>query len=256
MSTSIKQVYYLEELAANAWPAEVVQLVDGWRFRHTPDVTSRRVNSVWPNNAGRYLTLAQKLDLVEAFYDSRGLLARFQICPAAQPSDLDDILAVRGYSVDAPTFVQSTDIKSLLHRLTASPETAVSLNTHLPDAWIDFQQAQYNLTPAQVAARRKAFNRIGPRAIFALVEMPGKTAGIGLGILERGWLGIFGMMTHPDHRRQGIATAVLQALARWGQIQGADQAYLQVMENNEIAHPLYYQAGFSTQYQYHYRQSA
>jgi hypothetical protein len=74
MSAYIDDVYYLEELAANAWPAEAVQLVDGWRFRYTPGVTSRRVNSVWPNNPGRYLTTSQKLDLVEAFYSPTAFL--------------------------------------------------------------------------------------------------------------------------------------------------------------------------------------
>lgn len=254
MDAPVEAVYYLEELAANAWPAKVVQLVDGWRFRYTPDVTSRRVNSVWPNNPGHYLTLSQKLDLVEAFYARRNLPARFQICRAAQPADLDEQLAERGYQIDAPTFVQSTAIDSVL-QLVPNPETAVSLHTTLPDDWINFQQTQYHLSQEQVAARKMAFDRIGPRTVFALVPVDGKTAGIGLAILERGWLGIFGMMTHPDIRRQGIATAVLHALARWGRSQGASQAYLQVMENNEKARPLYNRAGFSTQYHYHYRQS-
>jgi hypothetical protein len=44
MGASVDEIYYLEELAANGWPAEVVQLVDGWRFRYTSEVGSRRVN--------------------------------------------------------------------------------------------------------------------------------------------------------------------------------------------------------------------
>lgn len=253
METTTADVYYLEELAANAWTAEVVQLVDGWRFRYTPGVSSRRVNSVWPNNPGRYLTVSHKLDLVEAFYARRGLPARFQICPAALPADLDEILARRGYLVDAPTFVQTAKISMVLEQLPANLETAVSLHTSIPGDWLHFQMVQYNLTGQQAAARKAALNRIGPRRVFAMVEVGGQTAGIGLGILERGWLGIFGMMTHPEMRRQGIAKAILQALARWGQSQGATQAYLQVMENNIQAFPLYTGAGFVTQYQYYYR---
>ena len=38
----------LEELAMNAWPAEVVQTVAGWRLRFTQGV-SRRANSAWSN---------------------------------------------------------------------------------------------------------------------------------------------------------------------------------------------------------------
>jgi GNAT superfamily N-acetyltransferase len=256
MVAFVTDVYYLEELAANAWPAEVVQLVDGWRFRYTPGVSSRRVNSVWPNNIGRYLTVDQKLELVEAFYVRRGLPARFQICPAAQPADLDDILAQRGYLVDAPTYVQTSRISIILEQLSHRSETAVTLHTTIPTDFTAFQQSQYKLTAEQAAARKAAFQRIGPQPVFAVVKMEGETAGIGLGILEREWLGIFSMLTHPDMRRRGVATAVLQSLAGWGQSQGAVQAYLQVMDNNPHALSLYGRAGFTTQYQYHYRQSS
>jgi GNAT superfamily N-acetyltransferase len=264
MNASTTDVYYLEELAANAWTAEVVQLVDGWRLRYTPGVSSRRVNSVWPNNVGRYLTVEQKLELVEAFYARRGLPARFQICSAAQPAELDNILAQRGYLIDAPTFVQSAQISTVLAQLSANsemapnsiPNAAVSLHNDIPEAWFDFQREQHKLTEPQAAARTAALQRIGPQPVYALVTVDGETAGIGMGILERGWLGIFGMLTHPAMRRRGVATAVLQALAGWGQSQGAEQAYLQVMENNKQALSLYGRAGFTTQYQYHYRQSA
>ncbi|MFZ0543922.1 MAG: GNAT family N-acetyltransferase [Candidatus Promineifilaceae bacterium] len=253
MDGSTADVYYLEELAANAWTAEVVQLVDGWRFRYTPGVSSRRVNSVWPNNIGRYLTVEEKLALVEAFYARRRLPARFQISPAAQPTNLDDILAERGYGIDAPTFVQTVPIRSILQQLPANQET-VTFQTTLPGDWFDFQVAQYQLNEAQIAARKAAFWRIGPQSVFALVKIDGETAGIGLGILERGWLGVFNMLTHPDMRRLGIATAVLHALAGWGQAHGANWAYLQVMEDNPQARSLYGRAGFVAKYQYYYRQ--
>jgi len=256
MNTPTDEIYYLEELAANAWTAKVVQLVDGWRFRYTPEVSSRRVNSVWPNNTGRFLTVEQKIELVEVFYGRRGLPARFQMCPAAQPADLDVILAERSYLIDAPTFVQTAEIGDVLRRVAEDGGTAVTLHTDLPVAFSDFQQAQYKLSREQAAARRAALSRIGPQPVYALVDLEGKTAGICMGILERGWLGIFGMLTHPDMRRRGIATAVLRALAGWGQVQGAERAYLQVMENNKTALTLYTRAGFTSQYQYYYRQSS
>jgi hypothetical protein len=61
MTAPVDDIYLLEELAANAWPAEVVQFVDGWRFRYTLGVSSRRVNSVWPNNLGKYRRLPVRL---------------------------------------------------------------------------------------------------------------------------------------------------------------------------------------------------
>jgi GNAT superfamily N-acetyltransferase len=255
MTAPVDDIYLLEELAANAWPAEVVQFVDGWRFRYTLGVSSRRVNSVWPNNLGKYQTLNQKLTLVKEFYARRDLPARYQICPAAQPPELDSVLAGRGYTVDARTHVQSTMVETILNQLPATPEKQVMLFSELPDTWFDFQKELFLLTTEQAAARKAAFARIGPQPVFAWVMVDGRPAGIGLGILERGWLGIFSMLTRPDLRRQGLAAAILRALAAWGQANGATQAYLQVMENNEQALSLYATAGFTSQYQYYYRQS-
>ena len=98
------EIFLIEELAANAWPADVVQHLDGWRVRYAHGVT-RRINSVWPNlDFGRH-PLADKIALVEAFYARRQAVSRFQICPAAQPEELDSVLAARGYAPDAPTHV-------------------------------------------------------------------------------------------------------------------------------------------------------
>ncbi|NIW50315.1 MAG: GNAT family N-acetyltransferase [Gammaproteobacteria bacterium] len=200
--------------------------------------------------------MERKIELAESFYARRSVPTRFQICPAAQPLELDVVLAERGYLVDAPTYVQTASIKEVLAHLKANEEdTVVFLHTRLPAEFADFQQHQYQLSREQAAARYAAFNRIGPEQVYALAMVAGETAGIGMGILERGWLGIFGMMTHPDMRRRGIATAVLLALVRWGQKQGATQTYLQVMENNDKALALYKRAGFIIRYQYHYRQS-
>jgi ribosomal protein S18 acetylase RimI-like enzyme len=95
--------------------------------------------------------------------------------------------------------------------------------------------------------------RIRPSTGYALLQLEDQTAAIGFGVLEAGWLGIFGMATHPHFRRRGAATAVLRWLAQWGEEQGATHAYLQVMEENTAALALYARLGFETLYHYHYR---
>ncbi|NJN44821.1 MAG: GNAT family N-acetyltransferase [Anaerolineae bacterium] len=62
------------------------------------------------------------------------------------------------------------------------------------------------------------------------------------------------MSTDIDFRRRGLATAVLQGLAKWGKEVGASNMYLQVMENNPGAKALYKKLGFETLYHYHYRE--
>ena len=89
-----EQIRLIEELAMNAWPAELIEPLDGWWMRWHR-MTSRRVNSVWPNAWGGRIPLAIKLEKVEQFYMLREQPARYQICPAALPEGLDDVLEVR-----------------------------------------------------------------------------------------------------------------------------------------------------------------
>ena len=247
---TIQLIHYLEELAANAWPADIIQVIDGWRLRYTGNV-HRRVNSVWPNvNNGRS-PLTHKLELVEAFYQRHHAPARYQICPAAQPSNLDRVLAERGYIIDAPTNVQTAVLSTILNHTTAIyPAT---INTHFDEDWFNFDVTAAQRNPHTTTVRRGIMQRIGPQAAYALVHLDGQIVGIGLGVVERGWLGVFNMRTHEDYRKRGVATAVLHHLAQWGKTEGATNIYLQVEQNNLTAQRLYEQAGFATLYGYHYR---
>jgi ribosomal protein S18 acetylase RimI-like enzyme len=250
---SDEQIHFLEELAANAWPAEIIQVVDGWRLRYTSDV-HRRVNSAWPNDDNGRSSLSTKLTLVEAFYQRHNAPARYQISPAAQPAPLDDVLAERGYVIDAPTNVQTADIAPILQHTSAIyPAT---INSNFDEAWFafDVQAAQRSAHVTNV--RRGIMQRIGPQAAYVSIQLDEQIVGIGLGVVERGWLGVFGMRTHGEYRRRGVATAVLHHLTQWGQSQGATHAYLQVEQDNPKAQRLYEKVGFQTLYAYHYRQKA
>ena len=246
------EIFLIEELAANAWPADMVQHLDGWRLRFSHGVT-RRINSVLPNlDFGRY-ALPEKLALVEMFYGRFQATPRFQICPAAQPANLDAVLAERGYTLDAPTYVQT----AVLAQVQSQPLPAavtITLQPELPASWLDFYREVEALNDHAIAVRRRILERVAPPTAYALAYQDGRLIGIGLGVAERGWVGIYTMLTHPDARRQGAATAVLGQLAAWGEQQGASRMYLQVMQSNRAALALYGRCGFATRYSYHYRE--
>jgi ribosomal protein S18 acetylase RimI-like enzyme len=249
----IQLIRFLEELAANAWPAEVVQAVDGWRLRFNGNV-SRRANSVWPNEAGDGCSLAEKLALVEDFYTRQGCPPRYQVSPAAQPADLDEILARRNYTNNARTAVQIASVERVLSRAAANPAYVIAITETFDETWFDLycRGEHVNLHTAEV--RRGILRRIGPRTGFALLKIAGQPAVMGLGVVERGWLGLFSLVTHPEYRRRGAATTLIHALAQWGQIYQANQLYLQVMADNAPALALYERLGFETLYHYHYRE--
>jgi len=66
------------------------------------------------------------------------------------------------------------------------------------------------------------------------------------------WLGLASIWTHPDHRRRGLATAMMAALGHWAARQGARFAYVQVATVNEPAVGAYTTLGFVHHHRYHY----
>jgi ribosomal protein S18 acetylase RimI-like enzyme len=242
----------IDILAANAWPAAEVKDLDGWLLRAT-DGVSRRANSVWPNaNAGRQ-TLDEKLHAVEAFYGARKLPAYYHICPAALPVELDDVLIKRGYIEEAPTLVQIAHVEHVQERTRDRRSDAVRLRNQFHKVWFKTYYPTEGDRRKAAAARLGILDRIVARTAFAELQLDGSPSALGMGVLEQGWVGIFATATRPESRRRGAATAVLGALADWGQAQGATQMYLQVMVENSAARSLYAKIGFETLYSYHYR---
>jgi len=251
-----EQILLLETLAANAWPPEQSVELDGWRLRCARGVT-RRANSVWPNGSGGTTGLQAKLQAVEDFYAALGQPAIYQICDAARPAALDDLLHLGGYSANSYTYVQTAAIRDLLANLPPlrlRPHFEIQVSEEFDEEWFDLYCASEEVSGHTAAVRRSILARIQPSHGFALLRSAGQPAAVGLGVAEGGWLGVFCMATLPAYRRQGAAGAVLRTLAIWSQLYGAEDAYLQVMVHNGAAQQLYAKAGFATAYGYHYRE--
>ena len=240
----------VEELAANAWPASIVQIVDGWRLRATPGIDARRSNSVLPTGGSSAIDLDDKLALVDAFYAARELPVRFQMSPAAVPADLDELLAERGLGIEAPVDVMVADLAEV--DASATGGTAVEISDEPEDVWLDTMLG-ITARGERWLLRSAVLDRIGPSARYAWVPDGDRAIAVGMGVVERGWLGIFSMATVPDRRRRGHARSVLHALAEFGLTAGATRAYLQTERGNATSHALYEGAGFRTAYGYHYR---
>ncbi len=250
---NIDLITHIEELAANAWPAPFGLLLDGWRLRYMQGIT-RRANSVWPNAAHEHHTLDEKIALVEATYARWGQPARYQICPAMRPANLDEVLAERGYTSSASTAVQTAALSTVLaHGAPARDDYVIYIDERYDDAWFDAYAGLWQMAAHEIEMRRTIVQHIGGRSGFARIVYDGQLVAVGLGVAERGWVGIFGMIVAPGFRRQGLATGVLHALARWGRQQQATQMYLQVMDNNPTAQTFYARVGFATLYHYYYR---
>jgi GNAT superfamily N-acetyltransferase len=249
----------LDELAANATASPTMQLVDGWLLRAAPGLPFRRASSTVPfAREGVGGPIPERIDVVEQFYRVRGLPPRFQLSPAASPSDLDERLAVRGYVVDAPVDLLVAETAVVLAALdsiaplSARVEAAVDLEWAA--AYADANAPDHDLQArTRIEAYAELLDTIGPRSATAMIELEDAPAAIGLGVLERDWVGIFGMATRWAHRRRGAARAVLHALAQWANDEHASSLYLQVETDNRAARALYESVGFRRNHSYHYR---
>ncbi|NJN44820.1 MAG: hypothetical protein HC806_08955 [Anaerolineae bacterium] len=172
----------IEELALHAWPAEVTEQLDGWQIRWHP-MTSRRVNSVWPNAWGGDIPLGMKLNKVEMYYGLRGQPARYQICPAAIPAGLDDVLEARGYSVDAVTAVQVAEIVDVMDRSAHTfLEGKIKMFETLEEEWLEGYCRIKAHLPINVPFRRVALGRVRQPSIYVCVNVDGQATAVG-----RGW---------------------------------------------------------------------
>ena len=245
-----------EEVPEAAIAPEALSPLNGWLVRRHPS-PSRRVNSVWPNAWSGEAALAENIAQVESLYSAWGKPARYQICPAALPSELDDVLGARGYAVEAPTSVQIAGTAAVFaatgQRPTPEQSFSVGRQEEIDLEWAAAYCHVQEAAAGGAANRLKALQRIQKQAIYVRVDLDAAPAAIGRGVAEAGWLGIFGMSTHPRCRRLGLATTVLRELAAWAMKRGIDQLYLQVMHDNEGALRLYSNLGFRTLYDYHYR---
>lgn len=251
----LETVRLLDELAANATAATTVQLVDGWLVRAAPEYPFRRCNSALPYGGDRD-GLEARIDMVEDFYHQRELPARFQMSPAVLPDGLDDTLETRGYEIEEPTLVLVADTSRVIAQTMRAEAHEITFGEGIDEFWVaEYASAFGDDDSGRDRLRGYAhlLRHLGPTVGTAVLPVDEMPAAVGLGVLERGWAGVYAMGTRREARRRGAATSVLHALARWGHSRDAAQMYLQVEVTNDGARQLYTRAGFETAYRYHYR---
>lgn len=236
----------LERMGGRAWPARIEERLGGWTLRAADGVT-RRANSVLPLGDPRVANLETAIQRVTRFYEQQNLPPRFQMTIASQPPSLEDALVAMGFKEELRVIVQVASIASL-SAVKHAHEVAVT-STPRQDWFATYGQAEgYDQT--SLAVRRGIMDRVSLPKAYAAALIDGTTGGVGFGVLDRGWLGIFAIATLERYRRQGVASAVTCALGQWAQSKGVRRAYLQVSGDNEPAKHLYAGLGFSDCYVY------
>lgn len=242
----------LAPVCARAWqPVESEPLGD-WLLRASGGFT-RRANSVLPlGDPGVPLDAA--LGRVSRWYADRGLPAYIQTATGAEGAqeELCAALEEHGWRREVTAEVRiaaPAPIGDL-----AAEVTRVRLSRAVDDAWL----ARYQRVGTAGPHVRAVLNS-GPSVWFATV--PGEAgdeapAAIGRCVVDGRWAGFMAVEVAPEHRRQGLATLVMTALARQAMDEGASAAWLQVEADNDGARALYDGMGFATHHLYHHFRAA
>ena len=235
----------MERILLATWPSLETEERGGWVAGFNGGFTGR-ANSVTVVRRTEHAALDELCVWVEGWYRTRGAVPAYRITPLS--TDVGEALTTRGYRWwRNGASVMTGELDALAGLVTPDPYESSCAPT-ADESWYRLsghdERAEAVLT--------EMFDGISPPSLHVTLRHGDETSAIGRGVLHDGHLAIFGMETAVDHRRRGLASAVIGHLARWAIERGADRATLQVETGNDGAHALYERLGFGDRYEYSY----
>ncbi len=243
-SRSPLDVAGLERLATRGWRGAEEAPLGEWLLRAGGGFTGRANSALVAGDPG--MPLPDAVDAVTRWYTDRGLRPCAML-PGRQSRAADAAFAAAGWERDEDVLVLTGPIAPV-----PADGVPVDLSPEPDDAWL--AGYRHRGRPLPPTARGVLVN--AEDVAFASVRLdppPAPLAAVARGVVTDGWLGVAAVTVEEGYRRQGLATAVMAALQRWGARRGAQWLYLQVSASNTPARALYRQAGLIEHHRYHYR---
>lgn len=242
---------FWEELQSNAFPALQTVFYDGWSVRFGGGFTYR-VNCADPMYPG-VLPAEEKLRYVEDAYRRSGLgkvIVKLHDGMGQEAATCDAVLDSWGYRTERSGNLFICD-------LTAQPAgttDGVDLADTPSDAWLgQFLDMNGTTDPQARAAAFQMLKNIWYPTIAVSIVQDGKMVACGLGVCERGCVGLYDIFVDPACRRQHLGQRLCAAIMERGRQMGCDTAYLQVLSDNTAARKLYAGLGYTEGYHYWFR---
>lgn len=260
----------IEEISLNAWPAHMSELYDGWLLRFSHNYTHRTncVNLIAPST----LPLEEKVEFCENEYRNVHTPTIFKISPLQDPS-FDQYLKDRGYTVEHTTNVLTMPLEKaepweavsteyetyqrnsgLPSLVTYPDDVMVQLCDTITEDWVSsLFRLNGTTNPTHMRIVPAMYKAIPKETIAATVELDGRVVASGLGILDRGHVGLYAIYVDKSCRKMHFGRAICSAILTEAKKKGCTNAYLQVVDKNDIARQLYESLGFEYFYTYWFR---
>ena len=227
----------LELRCADAWRAVTEDKLGDWRLRAADGFTGRANSALAVGDPG--MPIGQALDRVREF-------ARDQAIPPVVHTIVD---SETERAVAAAGWVPNTGhaaghlVSVLVGPLGAGAADAVTILPGPTREWWEMTAGTADPTPAQ-------------RHVLTTGEIGFGVAHITTGAVRAAvvddLLHISRLMVRPEHRRRGLATALMAACGPWAAERGATRCVLQVSVDNAPALALYQALGFQEHHRYRY----
>lgn len=241
--------YRMQELAEQTWPPPEQFDLGMWRLRWAGP-RAGRANTV--RVAGRPdRGIPDALVAVADWYTERGGWPMLQV---PSPSQFDDIFEGHGWAVlrRSRLMAASTQRVALATESARARTDMVLSVADTPDEeWLtllsgDDVGARADIEPILTAPAQVGF-------VSCRKSDSGELLGIGRGVVVGDRAGINNMVTAPEARRRGVATAVIGALVDWAEPLQIFRWFLRVPTDSEPALSLYDTLGFTRHHDYVYR---
>jgi ribosomal protein S18 acetylase RimI-like enzyme len=238
-------VLSLENRLVNAWPSFDYQTYEGWLLRLARGY-SKRANSASPLVPGARLDDGLLDYMVEHFL-AENVRPTFRLTSLEGPG-VHELLDKRGFLAIEPTQVLT---KRVPEECTVDP--SIILEPKVSARWVRETAQSYGGDKADDSILIEIVSRIRQKAVFATLDLDDQHVAWGLGVAERGFVGLYDIVVAPELRGIGLGRKVVTTLMAWGRDFGAHTAYLQVRDDNDVARGLYTALGFEPAYRYIHR---
>ena len=246
----------LEKVMAKGWQALDRGGLGDWVLRSSEGFTGRANSALVVGDPS--LPIDKAIDFVEKWYAERGRPPIFQV-PGERGFALDGIPAAaalleRGYAVgggrdDWQRVLVMTGLSAAIPPLTGD-SVPVTADAELKLDWLMSYGEQRTVVPGATEAVLTGSDG----QLFLSVTAPetGRIIALARMAIHPGWAGVFGLWVHPDHRRQGLATTIVSAIAMVARENNMPAIYLQVSADNSEGVAFWEGLGFGVHHEYTY----